>query len=136
MNPNPFSVLNHFTVPFAITEIPSTSLNKTLQPKDIIINLNHRPTLTRYHSPKRRKRKREKQSKTRRSQCDAIELKQRNIYLPAMMQSNLDSLSTPTILLTNFSNPAFVAAEHIPTYGIIKRKIKLRTRNAKSGTSF
>ena len=53
-----------------------------------------------------------------------------------MMQSNLDSLSTPTILLTNFSNPALVAAEHIPTYGIIKRKIKLRTRNTKSGASF
>lgn len=52
------------------------------------------------------------------------------------MQSNLDSLSTPTILFTNFSNPAFVAAEHIPTYGIIKRKIKFKTYNPKFGDSF
>ena len=57
-------------------------------------------------------------------------------HLPAIMQSNLDSLSTPTILFTNFSNPAFVAAEHIPTYGIIKRKIQFKAFNTKFGNSF
>ena len=38
-----------------------------------------------------------------------------HIHSPAMTTSNLASLSTPTILFTSFSNPALVAAEHMPT---------------------